>query len=227
MMDKTKFIKSSIKYKGKFLSYYEKEFEINNNNNNNTISWECVDYNSKLENPSTTNAISIIPIFSKSKKFLIIGIFRYPVQKYSLEFPSGLIDKEDYLNSKDFSETLIKSALRELKEETGYLGTFKKFFTPNGLSIEEQIQLSSNIFYDPWKSMDNCVRILVEINEEDEKNKKECVKQNLDECEIIKTFSIEKNNLLNFIKEKVLKENYTCSTELYNFALGIELNNLL
>ena len=172
MMDKTKFIKSSIKYKGKFLSYYEKEFEINNNNNNNTISWECVDYNSKLENPSTTNAISIIPIFSKTKKFLIIGVFRYPVQKYSLEFPSGLIDKEDYLNSKDFSETLIKSALRELKEETGYLGTFKKFFTPNGLSIEEQIQLSSNIFYDPWKSMDNCVRILVEINEEDEKKKK-------------------------------------------------------
>ena len=37
MMDKTKFIKSSIKYKGKFLSYYEKEFEINNSNNNNTI----------------------------------------------------------------------------------------------------------------------------------------------------------------------------------------------
>ena len=226
MMDKTKFIKSSIKYKGKFLSYYEKEFEINNNNNNDIISWECVDYNTRLET-SLANAISIIPIFSKSKKFLIIGVFRYPVQKYSLEFPSGLIDKEDYLNSKDFSETLIKSALRELKEETGYLGTFKKFLTPNGLSLEEQIQLSSNIFYDPWKSRDNCVRILVEINEDDEKNKKESVKQNLDECEIIQTFSIEKNNLLNFIKEKVLKENYSCSTELYNFALGIEFNNLL
>jgi hypothetical protein len=95
------------------------------------------------------------------------------------------------------------------------------------LSIEEQIKLSSNIFYEPWKSRDNCVRLLVEKNEEDEKNKKESVKQNLDECEIIQTFSIEKNNLLNFIKDKVLKDNYTCSTELYNFALGIELNNLL
>ena len=95
------------------------------------------------------------------------------------------------------------------------------------MSLDEQIKLSSNIFYDPWKSRDNCVRILVEINEEDEKNKKESVKQNLDECEIIQTFSIEKNNLLNFIKDKILKDNYTCSTELYNFALGIELNNLL
>ena len=50
MMDKTKFIKSSIKYKGKFLSYYENEFEISNIKNNNKISWECVDYNSRIEN---------------------------------------------------------------------------------------------------------------------------------------------------------------------------------
>jgi hypothetical protein len=63
MMDKTKFIKSSIKYKGKFLSYYENEFEINNINNNNKNSWECVDYNSRIENPPLANAISIIPIF--------------------------------------------------------------------------------------------------------------------------------------------------------------------
>ena len=46
-------------------------------------------------------------------------------KKYRLEFPSGLIDKEDYINSKNFSETLIKSALRELKEESGFMSLGK------------------------------------------------------------------------------------------------------
>lgn len=45
---------------------------------------------------------------------LFIKIFRIPVNKYVIEWPAGFIDE---------GETGIEAAIRELKEEGGYVGT--------------------------------------------------------------------------------------------------------
>ena len=65
------------------------------------------------------NNVIIVPIL-KNKKFILVHQKREPINKKNYEFPMGWIDK---------GEKPIKSAARELLEETGYksLTTPKKF----------------------------------------------------------------------------------------------------
>jgi len=69
--------------------------------------WECV------HRRDQTRAAIIIPRLEPSGKYVLIKQFRPPVGTYVIEFPAGLIDKE---------ETPEQTAIRELKEETGYSG---------------------------------------------------------------------------------------------------------
>jgi hypothetical protein len=49
----------------------------------------------------------------------------------------------------------------------------------------------------------------------------------LDDTEIIKIFEVEIDKLMEFINEKMNKEQYGCSSELYNFAFGLNFNKYL
>ena len=65
------------------------------------------------------SAVTILPILKRKGQpdaYVIVKQYRPPVQACTLEFPAGLIDG---------GENPVNSALRELKEETGYVGTFK------------------------------------------------------------------------------------------------------
>jgi len=66
-------------------------------------------------NESGVDAVVIIPILKSeySLDTLLVEQYRPPVRQATLEFPAGLIDK---------GETAVQAALRELKEETGYVG---------------------------------------------------------------------------------------------------------
>lgn len=65
------------------------------------------------------DAVVIIPLLRSSTDdgsrvdTLLVEQFRPPVRQVTLEFPAGLIDKD---------ETAAQAALRELREETGYVG---------------------------------------------------------------------------------------------------------
>ena len=222
-LKKSKFLGTTIIGKGNFLSLNEKQYEITNEKGEKKISkWECVDYNHILDNDMKNIkkpiVVSIIPIIKETKEIILINNFRYPIDKFCLEFPGGIIDKND---GEDILIATKKAAERELLEETGFKGKFKCYLGNNKLSEERQLKICSNIFYDPWKSKDNAVQCICEV--EDNQN----LNQNLDECEIIKVYKVKLNNLFDFIIDKIEKENCCVSIELYSFTCGLYLSQTI
>ncbi|KAJ3187812.1 nudix hydrolase-like protein [Gaertneriomyces sp. JEL0708] len=65
-------------------------------------------------------AVDIIAILP-SRRILLVLQYRPPVQSWTLEFPSGLIDPK---------ESPATAALRELKEETGLTGVVSRISSP-------------------------------------------------------------------------------------------------
>ena len=230
-----------LKYKGKFLSYFIHNYKLTPKNKTNPISfqYEIVDYNSRCfsQNEMTNEyigknnyniyAMNIIPLIyysSKPKKIILVSVFRYPINKYCLEFPGGFIDKSDSEETSDFSEVIKKASLRELEEETGYIGEFMNYSSYSFIKNEKlELNVESNIFFDPWKSSDNALQCFIKINE-DNINKKE---QKLDKDELIKVYEVEIDNLMDFILEKINKDGFGCSSQLYNFALGLNFNKMI
>ena len=234
-------------HKGRFISYYIKEYEVHKEGKPPIIiPYEITEYNSRnTENNEENNgfitknkydvyAVNILAIIkhkSKKSKILIIGNFRYPLNKYCLELPGGIIDKSD-LSDDDFHKAIENACLRELEEETGYKGKFINYtsggvmsaYDGGNLNKEEQLKVCGNIFYDPWKSSDNAVQCIMTIDGDDEKNCNK--KQHLDESELIQVFEVEVDNLMEFINTKIQKENFACCSQLYNFALGLNFNKL-
>lgn len=76
-------------------------------------------------------SVLIIPILP-SGKLLLVEQYRYLMGSFSIEFPSGSLEKSDLTKS--------LGAIRELKEETGYVSTqweqIGEFYTSNGSSNE-------------------------------------------------------------------------------------------
>ncbi len=236
-----------LKYKGKFLSYFIHNYKITSKNKSEDIiiPYEVVDYNSRCfsqneipnefigKNKYNIYAMNIIPLIyysSQPKKIIIAAVFRYPVNKYCLEFPGGFIDKEDSESSSDFSEAIKKATLRELEEETGYVGEFMNYSAcylinnSNNKNEINELNVESNIFFDPWKSSDNSLECFVKINGDDINCKK---KQQLDDNELIKVYEVEIDKLMEFIQDKINNHKFGCSSQLYNFALGLNFNKMM
>ena len=65
--------------------------------------------------PDAVSCVVVIKEKNQPEKILFSMEFRYPAGQYLLSVPRGLIDKEDM--GKD--DAIIKTAVRELQEETG------------------------------------------------------------------------------------------------------------
>lgn len=242
------FKQKKLIYKGKFISYYIEEFEVKKEGKPPMIiPYELTEYNSRNSekteenngfitknkyNIYAVNILALIKYSTKKPKILIIGNFRYPLNKFCLELPGGIIDKSD-LSNDDFHKAIENACLRELEEETGFKGKFVSYssggvfsgYSGGNLNKEEQLNIGSNIFYDPWKSCDNAMQCIMEIDGDNNENK--CKKQHLDNSEYIQVFEVEVDNLMEFINTKITKDNFACCTQLYNFALGLNFNKFI
>ena len=70
-----------------------------------------------LHRKNNAEAVIIIAKMEPSERHIIIRQFRPPTNSYILEFPAGLVDR---------GETRDQTAIRELSEETGYVGEVEK-----------------------------------------------------------------------------------------------------
>ena len=93
-----KIVKSEILYKGKVFDLQVDEIKYNSGNRG------------IREIAVHPGGAVIVPV-KEDGKIVMITQFRYPFNKFMLEFPAGKLDKD---------EDPLKCAVRELEEETGY-----------------------------------------------------------------------------------------------------------
>ena len=97
-------IKERVSARSKWTSFIETEYK---DRNNNTKTWSFIRRNNE------TKAVVIIPRTAQTGDLILIRQYRIPLGGYAIEFPAGLIDK---------NESIEQAAIRELIEETGYKG---------------------------------------------------------------------------------------------------------
>ena len=101
-------LKEQLLYQGRWSNLVEFSYE---DEKKQIRKWEGLHRKNNIE------GVVIIAKMVPSKRHIIIRQFRPPTNSYILEFPAGLVDK---------GETLDKTAIRELSEETGYVGEVEK-----------------------------------------------------------------------------------------------------
>ena len=193
-------------------------------------SWEYVTRTTKQ--PNVADAVIIVPILksSKSRKSfissstqanngtidtLLVEQYRPPLSTYTLEFPAGLIDQ---------GETPKQAALRELWEETGYIGTVNSSGTN---SINSTLELCMS----PGITDETVYMIVVDVDLDDPRNDNPI--QHLEDGENV---VVRRVPLTTGLREYLDKENSKSSgsngntdrycmpiSMLYSFALGLEM----
>jgi ADP-ribose pyrophosphatase len=145
------------------------------------------------------DAVAIAPILLSSKKppaTLLVLQYRPPVQATCVEFPAGLIDE---------GESPEEAAVRELREETGYVGRV--------------VDVSPTIVSDPGLTNANMqmVTIEVELGEGGE-----VPEQQLDEGEHIERRVVVLSELYETLQKLSKEEGTIVDARLYHWALGLK-----
>lgn len=157
--------------------------------------WEVVDRVTKQGN--SVDAVDVIAIYKKDKepdKVVIIKQFRPPPNKVVIEFPAGMVDEEH--------DGPAKTALRELKEETGYQG--------------KVVTVSPELVYEPGMSGSNLNVVHLEIDG----NVDVVVQSEQEEDEFIVTELVPVKELLSWLSSES-KKGYTIDAKVWTFAFGV------
>ena len=151
-----------------------------------TRTWECA------ARVHSQGAVMMIPVTKPGGKLILIRQFRPPTGRLVYEFPAGLINP---------GEDPVETAIRELKEETGYVGTVDycspKVFTSPGLSSE----------------FVHLVRMSVDLDAQKD------LATHFDESEYIETFLVGQDELADFIR-KAEAEGCGVDTKMFMWAIS-------
>lgn len=164
--------------------------------------WECAER--KTRKSTGVDAVAVMALIkSKTNAFpastVIIEQFRPPIGKYIIEFPAGLIDEGD---------TVESAATRELEEETGFKAD----------SVQDVSDLT---VVDPGMTNANMKFVIANVTLEDKLTKP---KQKLEAGEFIVTRVVELSKLHEELKEYA-KKDFVVDARLSHFAMGFNLAN--
>ncbi|KAK6008713.1 hypothetical protein QM012_000616 [Aureobasidium pullulans] len=173
-----------------------------NNAENVTKVWESAVRPTRPSN-SLIDAVGIVAILEKSSgpELLLQKQYRPPIDKVCIEVPAGLVDE---------GEDAENCALRELKEETGYVGEV----------IKGTLGVTPVMFNDPGfcNTNLNMVHVRLDMSNPDNQNPR----PELEENEFIECFSIPLKKLYEECR-KLESEGYAIDARVLTLAEGIEV----
>lgn len=159
--------------------------------------WEMASRPTRPVN-SPVDAVAILAILQKKEpEILLQKQFRPPVGGVSIEVPAGLVDP---------NETIESTAIRELHEETGYIGTI--------------VSKSKVMWADPGFCNCNLSLVTVNVDLNDERNKNP--KPKLEDGEFIETFTVPLKEYEATL-DKLSAEGYKIDARVQNICEGIKL----
>ncbi|ROV93802.1 hypothetical protein VMCG_08797 [Cytospora schulzeri] len=163
-----------------------------------TRDWESAERSTRPKG-SDIDGVGIVAILEKSTgpEIILQKQYRPPADKVVIEVPAGLVDE---------GETAEEAAVRELKEETGYVG-----------KVTETTPVMWN---DPGFCNTNLRMVHVSIDMSDPANQE--LKPELEENEFIEVFYVPLKNLWEECK-KLEADGYAIDARVGTLAEGIEL----
>ncbi|KAG9953608.1 putative ADP-ribose pyrophosphatase, partial [Aureobasidium melanogenum] len=173
-----------------------------NNAENVSKIWESAVRPTRPSN-SSIDAVGIIAILEKPSgpELLLQKQYRPPIDKVCIEVPAGLVDE---------GEDAETCALRELKEETGYVGEV----------IKGTLGVTPVMFNDPGfcNTNLNMVHVRLDMSNPDNQNPR----PELEENEFIECFSIPLKTLYEECR-RLEAEGYAIDARVLTLAEGIEV----
>ncbi len=150
-------------------------------------SWEAV------SRKRCSGAVYIIAELLPSHRLILVRQYRPPADALLLEFPAGLIDG---------NEAPEIAAVRELREETGYIGTVREVLAP--------------AYSSPGLTGEFVYPVIMEVDE----NAQESLTTDFDESEDIETFVIPRTELAEFIRRSI-DEGVKIDAKVMAYSLGM------
>lgn len=172
----------------------------------NHRTWESAERQTRPKN-AAADSVGVIAILSHptaGKSLLLQKQFRPPLNQVTIEVPSGLIDE---------GEDPATSAIRELKEETGYVATLPK-------DTDAETAEGFVMFNDPGFCNTNTKMVFVEVDMADPRNHEENLKPDLEENEYIECFTVPLASLWEELG-KLEKQGYAIDARVGTLAQGM------
>ncbi|AWU78289.1 uncharacterized protein C5L36_0E03470 [Pichia kudriavzevii] len=163
--------------------------------------WEIATRTTKPKG-SLVDAVIIVPILkypNGDKKLVFVRQFRPPCNGVVVEFPAGLVDPNDSIET---------CALRELKEETGYVGVIRK--------------KTGVVWSDPGLVDANCSMVWVDVDMSLKENKTPVPHWMDNEC--IEVVDVPLNELEGKIDEWT-KQGYLIDGRVQTLVIGMAMAN--
>lgn len=164
---------------------------------NEVRTWESTE---RVSTSTTVDAVEIAALITTPEdaegRLILVQQYRAPIDKLSIEFPAGLVDGD---------EGIEVAALRELKEETGFIG--------------EVLSCSPSLSYEPGltSSAFSFVRVFVDGSKEVNQNPK----PQLEEDEDIKVLLLPRVGLLAAL-QALAREGNQIDGKVWAYAAGID-----
>lgn len=177
-------LRETILHNGKFLSLKESVFLTREGKE---MVWESV------VRKNGRKIVVIVPKLVPSGRYVLIRQFRPAIENYVLGFPAGIAESDD----------LVLETLRELKEETGYVG--------------KVVDISPSFKLSPAVIDDDVHVVSVEIDESDTRNDKP--EQELEPDEEI-TVILSKREDIRALIDQEIKAGNTVGSVLWYLMLG-------